>query len=203
MFARLVAPRHGTVGRLPGVSPVLRAAWLPADLKRPGPLLVAITGFVVAAPVAMVMACNVHEVGHGAVATTLGWEVERIDLCLPTGGSVVYARVGTWAGNIQGYAGGFLAAVFLVGVYLLALHRDAKPLRGPGWWFAGLGLVLPVGPQLVNGILEGAVRPGEDYTQLHASALPPLVIAATVATAMIYVWRWRVVWERSSGRQPP
>jgi hypothetical protein len=166
-------------------------------------LLVAIAGFVIAAPVATVMARNVHEVGHGAVATILGWEVERIDLCLPTGGRVVYARVGTWAGNIQGYAGGFLAAVFLVGVYLLAFHRGAKPLRGPGWWFAGLVLVLPVGPQLVNGMLEGAVRPGEDYTQLYAWALPPLVIVATVATATIYVRRWRVVWESSSARQPP
>ena len=74
MFARLVAPRPGTVGRLPGVPPVLRAAWSPSDLKRPGPLLVAIAGFVIAAPVATVMACNVHEVGHGAVATILGWD---------------------------------------------------------------------------------------------------------------------------------
>lgn len=183
--------------------PDLHPAWSRSDLKRPGPFLAAIAGFVITAPVATVIACNVHEIGHGAVATLLGWEVERIDLCLPTGGRVVYAHVGTWAGNAQGYAGGLIAAAFLVGVYLLAFARTARPLRGPGWWFAGLGLVLPVGPQIANGVLEGAVGPGEDYTQLYALVLPPLVGVAMVAGATWYAWRWRVVWKRSSVPDSP
>ena len=161
-------------------------------------MIVAIAGLVITAPVATVFACNVHEVGHGAVATLLGWEVERIDLCLPTGGRVVYAQVGTWVGNAQGFAGGLIAAAFLVGFYLLGFARTARPLRGPGWWFAGLGLVLPVGPQVVNGVLEGAVGPGEDYTQRYASVLPPLVFFAMVAGAAWYAWRWRVVWKSST-----
>lgn len=174
--------------------PDLHSAWSRSDLKRPGLLLAAIAGFVITAPVATVVACNVHEIGHGAVATLLGWEVERVDLCLPTEGRVVYAHVGTWAGNLQGYAGGLIAAAFLVGVYLVAFRRKARPLRGPGWWFAGLGLILPVGPQLVNGVLEGAVGQGEDYTQKYGSLLPPLVAIAMLVGVGWYVWRWRVVW---------
>jgi len=108
-------------------------------------LLAAYAGLVISTPVATVVAKNVHEVGHGAVATVMGWEVEPIDLCLPTGGRVVYAHVGTWVGNLPGYAGGFLAAILLSGVHLLAFHRRARPLQGPKWWFAGLGLILPVG----------------------------------------------------------
>jgi hypothetical protein len=179
---------------LPPVPPSLRPAWSRSDLKRPGPFLLAIAAFAVTAPLAAVVACNVHELGHGAVATILGWEIERIDLCLPAGGSVVYARVGTWAGNAQGYAGGFAAAIFLVGIYLVAIARRAMPLRGPGWWFAGLGLVLPAGPQVVLGVLEGAVRPGEDYIERYASVLQPLVVVALAASAAVYVWHWRVVW---------
>jgi hypothetical protein len=178
----------------------LRPAWSRSDLKRTGPLLSAIAAFVITAPMATVIACNFHEIGHGAVATILGWEVERIDLCLPTGGRVVYAHVGTWAGNAQGYAGGLIAAAALVGVYLLAFHRKARPSRGPGWWFAGLGLVLPVGPQVVNGVLEGAVGQGEDYTQQYASLLPPLVVIAMAAGAIWYAWRWRVVWRSANAR---
>lgn len=158
-------------------------------------MLAAVAAFFITAPVAAVVACNVHEVGHGAVATILGWEVERIDLCLPAGGTVVYSHVGTWAGNAQGYAGGLIAAAYLVAVYLLFFHRMARPLRGPAWWFAGLGLILPVGPQLVNAVLEGAVRPGEDYTQKYGSLLPPLVVIAMVAGATWYTLRWRVVWK--------
>jgi hypothetical protein len=139
----------------------------------------------------VVVACNAHEVAHAATATVLGWEVERIDLCLPAGGSVVYAHVGTWAGNLQGYAGGFGAALLLGLVYVLLFNRGARPLRGPGWWFAGLGLVLAIGPQVVNGVLEGAVGQGEDYIEKYAGVLAPLVLIATVAGAALYAWRWR------------
>ncbi len=180
------------------MSPDLHPAWSRSDLKRPGSLLAAIAGFVITAPAATVFACNVHEIGHGAVATILGWEVERVDLCLPAGGRVVYGHVGTWAGNAQGFAGGLIAAACLAGVYLLAICHRARPLRGPGWWFAGLGLILPVGPQVVNGVLEGAVDPGEDYIQRYGSVVPPLVVFAILAGATWYAWRWRVVWKKPS-----
>jgi hypothetical protein len=54
----------------------------------------------------------------------------------------------------------------------------------------------------VNDVLEGAVRQGEDYTQLYASALPQLVIVATVSGFSMYVWRWRVVWRVKLPRTP-
>ncbi len=167
-------------------------SWEWSDLRRPRLALAAIAGLVIAAMLATVVSCNVHELGHAVVATLLGWEVERIDLCLPGGGAVVYARVGTWAGNAQGYAGGLAGAFFLVGVYLIAVSRTDRPLRGPGMWFAGLGLVLPIGGQLVVAGLEGAAGPGEDYTQRFASWLPPLVIIATLAVIAAYAWRWRL-----------
>jgi hypothetical protein len=74
-------------------------AWHWRDLKRPLTLLTAIIGFAVSAPASLVVSCNVHEIGHAIVATPLGWEVEHINLCLPGGGSVEYARIGTRAGQ--------------------------------------------------------------------------------------------------------
>lgn len=174
------------------MAPASLPAWEWSNLRRPGPALAAITGLVIAALSATVVSCNVHELGHAVVATLLGWEVERIDLCLPGRGAVVYARVGTWAGNAQGYAGGLAGASVLIGVYLLGFHRGERPLRGPGMWFAGLGMVLPIGAQVVVGGLEGAVGPGEDYIQRFASLLPPLVILVTAAVVVAYTRRWRL-----------
>jgi hypothetical protein len=59
------------------------SAWYWRDLKQPLTLLAAIIAFAVSAPIALVISCNVHEIGHTLVATSLGWEVERINLCLP------------------------------------------------------------------------------------------------------------------------
>ena len=187
------------------MAPAPLPAWEWSNLRRPGPALAAITGLVIAALSATVVSCNVHELGHAVVATLLGWEVERIDLCLPDGGAVMYARVGTWAGNAQGYAGGLAGASVLVAVYLLGFHRGDRPLRGPGMWFAGLGVVLPIGAQLVVGGLEGAVGPGEDYTRRFASLLPPLVVLATVAMVVAYSRRWRLGRRGRDGRDaaPP
>ena len=96
--------------------------------------------------------------------------------------------------NLEGYAGGFLAARFLVGVYLLVFARGARPLQTPAWWAAGLATVIPIGPQIVNGLLEGIISPGEDYTVRYGSVLPPLVVMAGVAVVFAYLWRWRAVW---------
>lgn len=168
--------------------------WSRSDWTRPATLVTVVLALVLTAGAAAIASCNIHEVGHAMTASMLGWDVERIDLCLPSEGSVVYASVGTWAGNLQGYAGGLLAATFLVGVYLVVFARPVRPLLSPAWWAAGLGLILPVGPQVAVGILEGLVLPGEDYTVRHASLLPWLVTLSLVASATLYVWRWREVW---------
>ena len=167
-----------------------------SDLNRVGPASVAVASLVATAVVATVAACNIHEIGHAVVATMLGWEVDRIELCLPTGGSVVYSHVGSWTGNLQGYAGGFIAAIVLLVAYLFIFARRAMPLAGVGWWFAGLGLVLPIGPQVAIGVLEGAVGPGEDYTQKYGGLIPLLVVVGYITAAVAYSWRWRAVWRR-------
>ena len=176
-----------------------KARWSAADLRRPAPLLGAIVGFLVGVAVAMVAGCNVHEVGHVMVAVPLGWEVDRLHLCLPGGGGVEYGHIGTWAGNAQGYAGGVAAAAFILAVYVAAFARPRVPLRGPGRWAAGLGAVVPAGPQLVIGALEGAAGPGEDYTQ-RFSELPvlALLVVSMVAAPAAYLWRWRAVWTRTT-----
>lgn len=163
----------------------LRGRW--AALTTVAAVLVATTTVTVFA------ACNVHELGHAAVGTLLGWEVERVRLCLPAGGSVTYASVGTWAGGLQGWAGGLIAAAILVAVEWAAVWRPARPGRSPVWWAVGLGILLPVGPQLVIATLEGVAGPGEDYTA--ALAAGPVPVAATMvvvvgATVVLYVRRW-------------
>ena len=108
-----------------------------------------------------------------------------------------YSHVGVWAGNLQGYAGGFLAAAFLITIYLVVFVRESRPLRSPAWWGAGLGVVTPIGPQIVNGLLEGMAGPGEDYTVRFATLFPPLMVVALAVVVVGYVWRWRVVWRPS------
>lgn len=153
--------------------------------------------FVVVVFVAQTASCNVHEAGHAVVGTLVGWEVERINLCLPAGGSVEYGKIPRWAGNVQGYAGGVIGAGFLTIVYMLLIARRRRPLRSPVWWAAGSGLILFVGPQLVLAGVEGAAGPGEDYTEWFRD-LPlvfvPLMVGSAAVGVGLYVWRWRAVW---------
>jgi hypothetical protein len=168
-------------------------------------VVVGISSLVITAAAALVAACNVHEMGHALVATLLGWEVERVNLCLPGGGGVEYSRIGTWAGNAQGYAGGLLGAAFLLAVYWWVFARRTLPWRGPGWWGAGLGVVVWVGPQIVLGLLEGGAGPGEDYTELIESnpgLYLSLIGGAAVAGVAAYIRRWRVDWTSSPDSEP-
>lgn len=155
------------------------------------------------APAALVLSCNVHEVGHALVATALGWEVERVNLCLPGGGSVEYSRIGTRAGNLEGYAGGATAAAFLGAVYALGFHRPARPRRGPSWKAAGLGIVLWVGPQVVIGIMEGQAGPDQDYRELFRQSPAvylTLLVGSLAAGAAAYLWNWRSDGRETVGR---
>ncbi len=152
------------------------------------------------AAAALVASCNVHELSHAAAATALRWDVARVNLCLPSGGSVEYARTGAQAGNLEGYAGGLGAAGFLVAAYALVFARRARPLDSPFWWAAGVGVVAWIGLQILIGLLEGfAGGIDRDYTELfadHPSVLLPLAGAAVAAGVVAYARRWRAVWER-------
>lgn len=144
------------------------------------------------------IACNTHELGHVAAALPLGWEVETVHWCLPSGGGVEYSYVGVWAGNLQGYAGGLVGAAVLSAIYVLFIAKQARPLRSPEWWLGGLGIVLWIGPQLVISFLEGGAGPNEDYVELfeRSDAYVALVVISVLLVGAAYVWRWRRVLRR-------
>ncbi len=170
-------------------------------MRRPLTALGALVAFGGAGFVSLVAACNVHEFGHAVVATALGWRVERVNLCLPEGGSVEYSYVGAWAGNAQGFAGGIAAAVFLFALYVVVFARRELPLRRPSWWAAGLATIIFIGPQLVIAAMEGTAGPGDDYTERFRESpavfVPILVVSALLSSA-VYTRRWWAVWGRDA-----
>lgn len=176
-----------------------KAHWTGAEMWRPVAAIGTLATFLGVGFISQLAACNVHEFGHGVVASALGWRVERVNLCLPGGGSVEYSHVGTWAGNAQGYAGGIAAALFLFAVYVVVFSRTKLPLRSPVWWAAGLATVVIIGPQLVIAMLEGIAGPGEDYTERFAESpevFVPLLVGSALLVAAAYTRRWRSVWHR-------
>lgn len=167
--------------------------WTVGELKNPKTLATVFVVFVAVSVASQLAACNVHEVAHAVVATALGWKVDTIQLCAPGSGAVVFAHVGTWAANLQGYAGGAVAAALLYWVYSRLIAKPARPDTSPLWWAAGLGIVVWIGPQLVVGVMEGSAGPNEDYTDLFrsdASIFVPLVAVAAVSGPVLFFWRW-------------
>jgi hypothetical protein len=166
-------------------------------------LLAAVAGLLVSAPLSLNASCQVHEIGHALTGTAFGWEVERVHLCLPTGGSVEYASTsgGRWADAAESYAGGVAGAMFLLVVYVLVFYVARTPLRSPAWFGAGFGPMLWIGTQLMVGIAEGSIR-DRSYGQV-LSANPGLTLSFAVGTmlagAAVHIWLWRAVWRR----QPP
>ena len=176
---------------------IQEAQWTRNHLMRPPTAIGALATFVGVGFISQVTSCNIHELGHGVVATALGWRVQRINLCLPGGGSVEYAHVGTWAGNAQGYAGGVAAALFLFSLYVVVFSKGRLPLRSPFWWAAGLATVVFIGPQLLIAVLEGAAGPGVDYTEWFTESpevFVPLLVGSALLVAAAYTRRWRSVW---------
>jgi hypothetical protein len=173
------------------------AQWRRNHLMRLPTAIGALATFVGVGFISQVASCNIHELGHGVMATALGWRVQQINLCLPGGGSVEYAHVGTWAGNAQGYAGGIAAALFLFSLYVVVFSKRRLPLRSPFWWAAGLATVVFIGPQLVIAVLEGAAGPGVDYTEWFTRSpevFVPLLVGSALLVAAAYTRRWRSVW---------
>lgn len=147
---------------------------------------------------ATVAGCNAHEVGHAVVGTAFGWEVDRIVPCLPGGGEVRYRSSLPRGDTVERWSGGLAGAVVLVAAYAGLVARRSRPLRSPLVWAAGLGLAMPVGPQLVIAALEGTSRAG-NYAETISGAPAlwggVLVLAAAVGPVW-HAWRWRAVFRR-------
>lgn len=148
--------------------------------------------FVLTLPLAVVGSCNVHELGHAAAGSAVGWEVDRVVPCLPTDGTVRYRSSTTSGDALESWAGGLAGVLSLLLAYGL-ISRRGRPLRSPLVWAAGLGLTVPMGIQLVIAALEGTAGPGVDYTDTIAAQphlfLPVLLLSA-VAGPAIHTWWW-------------
>lgn len=163
-----------------------------ADLRRPLTAATAVAAFVLTLPLAVMGSCNVHELGHAAAGSAVGWEVDRVVPCLPTGGHVQY-RVSHAAGDaVESWAGGLVGALSLLLIYGL-ISRRGRPLRSPLWFACGLGLTVPIGIQLAIAGLEGTADLGVDYTDTIAARpglfLPVLLLSALAGPAL-HTWWW-------------
>lgn len=164
-------------------------------------LLVVAAATIGAVYVIFVASCAVHEISHALVGTAVGWEVDQVVVC-PGDAEVVYARTTTtWYANpVESFAGGLGAALFIVAVYWLVFVRRDRPLRGPVWWGAGLGVLAGTGAQIFVGVAEGIGGiVGSDYNQTLDDNL--IITLAAVTAAMLafgawHVWRWRALWQR-------
>ena len=181
-----------------------RPAWSLRDLKRPMTLLVAAGAAIVAVFVMREASCPVHEVSHALVGTALGWEVDQVYLCRGRAEVVYASRTDAWyAAPLVGFAGGVGGAASIVAVYWLAFVRGDRPLRGPAWWGAGLGLMAGTGAQIAVGVAEGVIGgiQGRNYTEVAEDNLVSLIVLAAVMVAFgaLHVWWWRALWQAPTG----
>jgi len=148
---------------------------------------------VVAAPLTLTLACNVHEIAHAVTGTLLGWRVARLNLCLFSGGGVEYASSTTRGDNLESAAGGVGAALILGLAWWLVVGRSAdrhQPLR----WGVGAALAAWIGPQLLVAVLETAAPVGEAYGARIEDR--PVTFAGILAVTVLssvggHAWLWR------------
>ncbi|MGK2854053.1 MAG: hypothetical protein ACSLE3_08130 [Microbacteriaceae bacterium] len=188
------------VARIRGTERRTDRHWGWADLRRPAIASTAVVAFVLTLPLAVVGSCNVHEFGHAVAGSAVGWEVDRVVPCLPSGGYVQYRASNAAGDAVESWAGGLAGALSLLLIYSL-ISRRGRPLRSPIVWACGLGLTVPIGIQLVIATLEGTAEFGDDYTDTIAARpglfLPILLLSALAGPAM-HTWWW--VRRRTRGR---
>lgn len=151
-------------------------------------------GFALALPLAVVGSCNVHELGHAVAGSAVGWEVDRVVPCFPTGGHVRYRASNAAGDAVESWAGGLVGALSLLLAYGL-ISRRGRPLRSPLWWACGLGVASPIGIQLAIAGLEGTADFGEDYTDTIAARpglFLPLLLLSALAGPAAHTWWWGV-----------
>ena len=186
------APRTGIDdSSVPG-SGVSDRHWAWADLRHPATAATVVVAFVLTLPLAVAGSCNVHELGHAAAGSAVGWEVDRVVPCLPTDGTVVY-RASNLAGDaVESWAGGLAGALSLLLVYGL-ISRRSRPLRSPVVWACGMALTVPIGIQLPIAGLEGTADFGDDYTETIAAQpglFQPALLLSALAGPALHTWWW-------------
>lgn len=195
MHARsTVTARQGVYATLDVVDGA-ETTWSWVDLKRPAVALTVVVAFALSAPAATIVSCNAHEVGHAVTGTLFGWKVDHISLCAPTGGEVHYRTSSSRGDAFESWAGGLTGALVLLLAHLLAIGPNARPLRSPVIWAIGLGVALPIGPQLAVAILEGTNREtsySDTISENSAIWVPTILISAALGPAC-HLWRWRAV----------
>lgn len=167
--------------------------WAWADLRRPATAATTVVAFVLTLPLAVAGSCNVHELGHAVAGSAVGWEVDRVVPCLPSGGHVQYRSSSAAGDGVESWAGGLAGALGLLLIYGL-ISRRGRPMRSPVVWACGLGLAFPVGIQLAIAGLEGTADMGNDYTDTIAAQpgiFIPILLLSALAGPAVHTWWWK------------
>ncbi len=177
---------------MPGPA-VTERQWMWADLRQPMIAATVLVAFALTLPLAVVGSCNVHELGHAVIGSAVGWEVDRVVPCLPSGGHVQY-RASSAAGDaVESWTGGLAGALSLLLIYGL-ISGGGRPVRSLIAWACGLSLTFPMGIQLAIAGLEGTADVGDDYTDTIAAQpgiFVPLLLLCALAGPAAHTWWWR------------
>jgi hypothetical protein len=137
--------------------------------------------------------CATHELGHAAVGTALGYEVEAIEIC-PGSASVSWAAssLAPIDTTVEAWAGGIVAAGVLAGAYIVVIGMARRASNGRVWWALGLPLPAVAAVELLLGIMEGYTqgRYGELIAGSQVIWIPVIGLAAVVG-AGVHLALWR------------
>jgi hypothetical protein len=150
--------------------------------------------FVLISTVASVfVGCASHELGHAAVGTALGYELEAIEIC-PGSASVSWAAssLAPIDTTVEAWAGGIVAAGVLAGAYIVVIGMARRASNGRVWWALGLPLPAVAAVELLLGIMEGYTqgRYGELIAGSQVIWIPVIGLAAVVG-AGVHLALWR------------
>jgi hypothetical protein len=131
--------------------------------------------------------CASHELGHAAVGTALGYELEAIEIC-PGSASVSWAAssLAPIDTTVEAWAGGIVAAGVLAGAYIVVIGMARRASNGRVWWALGLPLPAVAAVELLLGIMEGYTqgRYGELIAGSQVIWIPVIGLAAVVGAGV-------------------
>jgi hypothetical protein len=117
--------------------------------------------------------------GHLVTGWAVGVPIDAIIWCMPTGGRIAFAYQEP---ALVGYAGGFVAAAVLGGLYWSAIRPR---LVLAVWWAAGVAVLGTTISQVIVRLWEGTSPVSYGSAQDNPVGLVVLIVAPLVAAAAI------------------